>query len=476
MTVAIGADSARRPGAGASAKGAAKLADRIVNDVIAVGWPVGEVLGSEAELLERYGVSRAVFREAMRLLENLEVARTRRGPGGGVVVTEPTVDAVIDAVVLYLQRVDARFDDVFEARVVLEELAAELAPNRLDESDLELLRQHADGHDPYLETEPRAFHVLVASLTRNPALELFVDVLNRVSFLYSPDWQAVGTATAADSSHAHARIAAALIAGDAGLTRHRMRKHLDAEADYLRRRRSTRQILPGSSVVTDAQTGKRADAVARRITLAIITDGIQPGDLVGTETVLMERERVSRAVFREAVRLLEHHQVAWMRRGPGGGLYVVEPNAGAVTEIAAIYLARQAMRLPDLAELRTGVEVALVGLAASRPDPGPTGRLQSALDHEASSSDAERPDAVHDFHAAVAAVAGNPVLELVSLVLIRLSRLYQIERLAPSTREPIRIEVLRAHQGIAAAIEAGDRELARHRMKRHLNALSSVMK
>src|ERR1700751_3349302 len=96
-----------RPGADAEAKRAAKVADRIIEDVMAMGWPVGEVLGSETELLERYNVSRAVFREAVRLIEHQQVARTRRGPGGGLVVTEPTVDAGIDAVVLYLDRPEA---------------------------------------------------------------------------------------------------------------------------------------------------------------------------------------------------------------------------------------------------------------------------------------------------------------------------------------------------------------------------------
>jgi DNA-binding FadR family transcriptional regulator len=36
--------------------------------------------------------------------------------------------------------------------------------------------------------------------------------------------------------------------------------------------------------------------------------------------------------------------------------------------------------------------------------------------------------------------------------------------------------VRRAHEGIAAAVESGDRELARHRMRRHLEALSAVMR
>ena len=36
-----------RPGTESNAKRAAKVADRMVEDVMAMGWPVGEVLGSE---------------------------------------------------------------------------------------------------------------------------------------------------------------------------------------------------------------------------------------------------------------------------------------------------------------------------------------------------------------------------------------------------------------------------------------------
>jgi DNA-binding FadR family transcriptional regulator len=62
------------------------------------------------------------------------------------------------------------------------------------------------------------------------------------------------------------------------------------------------------------------------------------------------------------------------------------------------------------------------------------------------------------------------------LVLIRLSRLNQIERLASRGQREVREEVVRAHGGIAAAVAAGDRELARHRMQRHLEALGAVMR
>ena len=464
-----------RPGADSNAKRAAKVADLIIEDVMALGWPVGEVLGSETDLLERYQVSRAVFREAVRLVEHQQVARTRRGPGGGLVITEPTVGAVIDAVVLYLHRVDARLDEIFEARIILEDLACQLAAERTDENDLAELRQFAESKPIEPGSDPRGLHALVAAISRNAGLELFVDVFNRVAQLYSPDWQSLGSAIEKETRHAHAMIAEALMAGDAGLARSRMRKHLQAEADFFRRRRSTRQLLPDSVVLAQSAQGKGAEAVARNITQAIVTEGLQPGQLVGTEPELIEREGVSRALLREAVRLLEHHQIARMRRGPGGGLFVMAPSTNAVTEVAAIYLARRGMKLAELAELRTGVEVAITDLAAERIDDDGVDRAGEALIREERATDAELAEAVHDLHAAVAAAAKNRVLLLVALVLIRLSRLHQIERLAPKARKQINAEVLRTHEGIAPAVESGDRELARHRMRRHLEALGALM-
>ena len=465
-----------RPGADSNAKRAAKVADLIIEDVMALGWPVGEVLGSETELLERYQVSRAVFREAVRLLEHQQVARTRRGPGGGLVITEPTVGAVIDAVVLYLHRVDARLDEIFEARIILEDLACQLAAERTDENDLAELRRYLDEPRVERDGDPRELHALVAVISRNVGLELFVDVFNRVAQLYSPDWQNLGGAVAKETTHAHRMISEALMAGDSGLARNRMRKHLQAEAEFFRRRRSTRQLLPDSVVLAQSEQGKGAEVVARNITQIIVAQGMQPGDLVGTEPELIEQEGVSRALLREAVRLLEHHQIARMRRGPGGGLFVMAPSANAVTEVAAIYLARRGMKLAELAELRTGVEVAIADLAAERVDEESAIGLQEALLREEGATEAERAESVHDLHAAVAAAAKNRVLSLVALVLIRLSRLQQIERLAPKARKQIRAEVLRTHEGIAQAIESGDREMARHRMRRHLEALGALMR
>ena len=193
-------------------------------------------------------------------------------------------------------------------------------------------------------------------------------MLNQTAHLYSSDWQNLGTGVGKETLHAHSRIAEAIIAGDPGLARLRMRKHLEAEAQFLKKRRSTRRLLPDQVVLTPSDKRKGAETVVRNITLSIVSKNMESGDLVGTEAELIEQEGVSRALFREAVRLLEHHQIARMRRGPGGGLFVVDAERQRGNRCG-----RHLSRPPrdcgsvELTELRTGVEVAIADLGG-RPD------------------------------------------------------------------------------------------------------------
>ena len=452
---------------------AATVARKILTDVVDRGWPVGEVLGSQSELIERYGVSRAVFREAVRLVENQQVAFMRRGPGGGLVVTEPTVDAIIDAAVLYLHRANTRLDEVFEARVVLEMIAAELATARLTEEDAAGLRKLEEAE----VRDHRALHARLAALTHNPALELFVDILNRVAFLYFRGGAGtLGDGTLSASREAHARIVEAVLDRDAASASRRMRRHLEAESAFLQNRKLSRQVMPRSVALGGGVSNKRAEDVARAILQDVVADDLQPGTLLGSQAALIERYGASRAVFREALRLLEHHQIATMRRGPGGGLFVSAPSVRGVSDVVAVYLARRDISMADLVELRIRVELALVELAIDR-DRGDVGiELQDALTNENRLSVPEFADGGHDLHAVIAALAGNRALELVLLVLLRLMRLHQVEEVTEEERAVAAFEVSKAHGAIADAIAEGDVELARRRMRRHLEAIGSYLR
>jgi DNA-binding FadR family transcriptional regulator len=450
---------------------ATTVASRIVDDVARRGWKVGEVIGTEAEMLERYGCSRAVLREAIRLIEHHHVARMRQGPGGGLVVTEPDVDAIIDAAVVYLLRCDARLDEVFEARLIVEDLAMSVAPSRLDEADIERIRQLVADEEAGRNTDPRGLHSLVAAVSKNPALELFVDLLSRLTVFFFSSMREISEPTLGASGHAHQRIAEAVVAGDPGTARRRMEAHLRAEADFIRQRRGTQQELNPSLAIHDWRGSKRGQSTAREIFGRIIEEGIPPGTLLGFEADLMQTYGTGRAAVREAIRILEHHQIAVMRRGQYGGLFVVEADVGAMCELVALHLERHAVEPSHLAELRVGIELAIVDLVIDRWTSESAGRLHDALLAEQAATKDQMVEVVHDLHAVMAALSGNRVLELLARTLIRLSRAHRgggSSRLTKAMRE----EIHRTHAGIVEALVDGDRDLARTRLRAHLANLT----
>lgn len=455
----------RRPGT----KLAAAVADKVVVDIARRGWPEGEVLGSEGELLARYGVSRAVFREAVRLLEHQQVARMRRGPGGGLVVTAPTLESVIDPVAVYLFYASTQVDHVAEARIALEETVAELATARLTAADVDALEELAVRERDGTTSDHRELHARLASITRNPAVEVFVNLLNRLTYLYFPDVSRIRRDTIAATHGAHLAIIDAVLARDVERTRRRMRAHLEAESEYLRRRLRSRQLLDASVLRALGAGSKRGERVARDIFLTVAESGWPVGELLGSEAELMERYDVSRAVLREAVRVLEHHQVAVMRRGPGGGLFVAQPGVESATGALALLLERRGIEPSHLFELRTAVELAILELVVKRLTDERVDALRHALEIEERAPEEEIAVVGHDVHVELAGMVDNPVFELLSLVLIRLTRMHQAP--APGLGKPQPADVHRAHAAIVKAVTDRDVELARHRMRRHLGAL-----
>src|SRR5262249_19280807 len=140
---------------------------------------------------------------------------------------------------------------------------------------------------------------------------------------------------------------------------------------------------------------------------------------------------VSRAVFREAVRLLEHHGVASMRRGPHGGLVVREPNLEAVTRAITVYLDYRGGTVPQLMTMRTAIELACGEEAGECIDAGGAAQLRDALADELDSyANEARLD--HGVHKAIAQAAQNTVLELFLDVLTRLTG----KRSGPELRQP----------------------------------------
>ena len=307
-------------------------------------------------------------------------------------------------------------------------------------------------------------------MTSNPALELFVQILNRVSILYLGAPALAGRDVRRASSEAHRAVIRAVVAGDTDLARRRMRRHLDAEAEFLRSRRPSRQLLGPTLRDAIPPRTKRAEGIARDVFVDVVEEGWPVGQLLGSEPELIEQHDASRAVLREAVRLLEYHHIAVMRRGPGGGLFVAEPNQNAIVEAVTVYLEQRGIEPAQLSEVRMGVELASLDLAISRLDADSTDRLRAVLEAEQSAELAAFPEVGRDLHVAIADVTGNRVLALMTAVLLRLSARHR-EALPGAQAPEISDSIVRAHRAIVDAMVSGDRDLARFRMRRHLAAM-----
>ncbi len=308
------------PPTAAPVKRAAQIAQCIEADIIRRGWPVGQSLGSEDELRQRYRASRSVLREAVRLVEHHRVARMRRGPGGGLFVSAPDAVPAAAAAAIYLDHCAITVDDLLDARAVLEPLAAARAATR--------------------------------ELSKNPVLQLFIDVLMRLSERYGND---------------------------------------------------------GHEAEPTAETWqpKRAETLATTIADDIATSGLPPSSLFATEAELLDRYAVSRSVLREAVRLLEYHRLAQTRRGPGGGLLVNEPGAQPSIDTFALYLEYRKPSREELRVVRDAIEIDNVGKAVARRD---TPAVRAFIATHRSPVDADQAES--SFHTGLAQLAGNPVLEL----------------------------------------------------------------
>jgi DNA-binding FadR family transcriptional regulator len=183
------------------------------------------VIGSEADLVAKYEVSRAVLREALRIVESHFVATMRRGPGGGLIVTAPDLSAIVRVVTLHLEYQRIEPFQVQQARTLLELSCIRLAAERLTSSDADALRQELDldGTGP---SRPPNFHVWIAQRTGNPALALFVSVLGMLMRDYMRIDESDKRVTA-ELSRSHRKIAEALIEGDTPKAERLLASHLE---------------------------------------------------------------------------------------------------------------------------------------------------------------------------------------------------------------------------------------------------------
>jgi GntR family transcriptional regulator, transcriptional repressor for pyruvate dehydrogenase complex len=156
-----------------------QVARMLLNRIIESDLKPGSSFGTEAELLAQVNVSCPTLREGLRILESHGVLTLRPGPGGGIIVARPNVDAIAQAMSVYLRLTSVPFIEVLKARMALEpalvrDAALKGTETHFSEMEQTILAMEANGcSDKAIYEENRKFHTEVAKASANPVLEAF---------------------------------------------------------------------------------------------------------------------------------------------------------------------------------------------------------------------------------------------------------------------------------------------------------------
>lgn len=216
------------------------LARQIVRDIAGRQLPPGTALEPEGVMLERYGVSRASLREALRILETQGLIAIKPGPGGGPIVSAVDGREFGRMSTLYFQVLGVRFHEVVEARLMIEPMMAGMAARADDpEAKARLGQVAAAGWEAEEPAEwlrlSDEFHSEVVSMSGNALLGLLARSLKtiyteRVSGLSFPDEERDHV------RRVHDRIAKAIIAGDDRKSQRLMAEHMEEYAANVAKR------------------------------------------------------------------------------------------------------------------------------------------------------------------------------------------------------------------------------------------------
>ncbi|MBS7262134.1 MAG: FadR family transcriptional regulator [Eubacteriales bacterium] len=110
------------------------VANRIEKSILADSSSVGEKFPSEAQIAEKFKVSRNVVREAYKILQERGLLYIRNGDGA--YVTRPNKNVLIKDINRFIQMNNAGISELYQVRFILEIAAVGIAVETISEENL----------------------------------------------------------------------------------------------------------------------------------------------------------------------------------------------------------------------------------------------------------------------------------------------------------------------------------------------------
>jgi GntR family transcriptional regulator, galactonate operon transcriptional repressor len=474
-----------------------QVAHEIGRQIVSGSIAEAALLPREAELSDRYRVSRQAIREALKVLAAKGLVTTRRRTGTAVAPRRHW--NLLDADVLAWHGAAGLspefLGDLIELRYLIEPPAAALAakrgtPEQLAQIGAALEEMSSNTHSlAAFYAGDVAFHAASFAASGN-------SLINRLSNIIAPLLQAAFRLQGAtkpsleDAAKRHSAVYQAMVARDPDAARQAMEAVLVASAKEvaeIRRQGEANGAEHGRTrSLSDSQdpsavpdplypSASRHGRVAHEIGRQIVAGSIQEGDTLRREAELGAQYGVSRQAVREALKVLAAKGLVQTRRRAGS---VVPPRRTwhlFDPDVLAWHTAPAKLPpdfLADLIELRGLIEPGAAAMAAGRGKPQRIARIGAALQamHESKGEREQLYAADAAFHVAIFYASSNVLIERLSWILAPLleASFHEQGNLAPTLDAAIAF-----HDAIYQAIARGDPNGARQSMENMLGAADS---
>ena len=158
-----------------------QIADLIQKRILEDNLAVGTGLPSEIEMAQEFQVSRSVIREALRILEISGLVTIKKGPTGGIFVSNGYHAPIIRSLNNLITSGEVTVEHLFDARLLIEPYIAGQAALHASDEDLkkfEALFEDSASHfdDPVrLKKNNLEFHLMLARASGNPVLAVMLE-------------------------------------------------------------------------------------------------------------------------------------------------------------------------------------------------------------------------------------------------------------------------------------------------------------
>ncbi len=158
--------------------------DQLISHVVNGSWKAGDRIPPERDLCQQLGIARTSLREALKAMELVGMVDSRVGDGTFVCPRSEFLSRPL--LWAFTGTDDTEFQEIMEARIIIEENLAGLAAQRATEQEIKLIGEAVQmmqdsiaRGEPILEAD-MAFHLAIAHASHNHLLAKSVQLLRNL--------------------------------------------------------------------------------------------------------------------------------------------------------------------------------------------------------------------------------------------------------------------------------------------------------